>query len=96
MALPLTQDTMDPPPQDLIDTFIKPALRRSYDKARHDDWRLAKQTTTDYDMKVGPVVKGEAGYIHYFGWYVCIEVETEEVPYSDPQVKEEHALHNES
>ena len=43
-------------PQDLIDSIVMPALRRSYDKARRDDWRLAKATMADFKMMVGPVV----------------------------------------
>ena len=95
-ALPMCMPTDEPLTDELIAAFVRPALRRSYDKARHDDWRLAKATPPDYTMKVGPVQKTEVGYIHYFGWYVVIEVDQDEVPYSDPQVTEEHALHNES
>lgn len=41
-------------PQDLIDQIVMPALRRSYDKARRDDWRLAKDTTARFTFKTGP------------------------------------------
>jgi hypothetical protein len=41
-------------PQDLIDQIVMPALRRSYDKARRDDWRLAKDTTARFTVKYGP------------------------------------------
>lgn len=41
-------------PQDLIDQIVMPALRRSYDRARRDDWRLAKDTTARFEFKVGP------------------------------------------
>jgi hypothetical protein len=54
-AISMTQDTPGPVPQDLIDTFIMPGLRRSYDKARHDDWRLAKATTSEFEFRLGPV-----------------------------------------
>lgn len=69
-------------PQDIIDAQIMPALRRSYDRARRENWRMAKETTSKFDMKVGPVKKvwgeGTYYYVHQFGWFVVVEIEEEE------------------
>ena len=65
-------------PQDLIDAHIMPALRRSYDRARRENWRMAKETTSKFTMKVGPVTKTDDGYVHQFGWYVACELEEDE------------------
>lgn len=43
-------------PQDLFDSIVMPSLRRNYDKARIDNWQLAKQTTIDFEVKTGPVM----------------------------------------
>jgi hypothetical protein len=43
-------------PQDLIDSIVMPALRRSYDRARRDDWKLAKATTPQFEFMTGPIV----------------------------------------
>ena len=42
-------------PQDLIDSQIMPALRRSYDRARRENWRMAKETTSSFELMTGPV-----------------------------------------
>jgi hypothetical protein len=68
-------------PQDIIDSQVMPALRRSYDRARRENWRMAKETTSKFDVKVGPVKKvwGQGAYhhVHYYGWYVAVEIEEE-------------------
>lgn len=68
-------------PQDLIDSQVMPALRRSYDRARRENWKMAKATTSSFDMRVGPVKKvwgeGSYHYVHQFGWYVQVELEEE-------------------
>lgn len=55
IALAMHYPTMDYP-QDLIDSLVMPALRRSYDKARRENWKLAKNTTADFKFMTGPVM----------------------------------------
>ena len=70
-------------PQDLFDAFIMPNLRRSYNKARIDNWLLAKETTNEFEVKTGPViavlkhVNDEVCETYYDNYATCPHCEAE-------------------